>query len=79
MAETTNFINLGYGWFCKRCSCNQRSLKESSSGPANFFREGEAEDHVSRLSDSGLARWKDETQRSLVCDRCNVEDGISGD
>lgn len=73
-----NFVNEGYGWTCKRCSA-AKSERASSSEPslARFFREGEAEEREPRLSTRALARWKDETHRTLCCPRCGVEESVS--
>ncbi|HYH84004.1 MAG TPA: hypothetical protein VEX60_00890 [Pyrinomonadaceae bacterium] len=73
-----NFVNEGYGWACKRCG-EEKTEQASSSEPslARFFREGEAEEREPRLSTRALARWKDETQRTLQCPRCGVEENVS--
>jgi hypothetical protein len=74
-----NFANDGYGWTCKRCSEAEQTPPRVSSRDstlARFFREGEAEEREPRLSSGALARWKDETQRTLQCARCGVEEEI---
>ena len=42
-----------------------------------FFREGEAEERDPRLSAHSLARWTDDSRRTLRCPRCGVEEEIS--
>lgn len=73
-----NFVNDGYGWACKRCS-EDETKRASAREPSlpRFFREGEAEEREPRLSTHALARWKDDTRRSLVCPRCGVEEDVS--
>ena len=48
-----------------------------ASALPRFFREGEAEEREPRLSESALARWKDESRRTLLCPRCGVEEVIN--
>ena len=43
-----------------------------------FFREGEAEERDPRLSAHSLARWADDSRRTLRCPRCGVEEEING-
>ena len=43
---------------------------------ARFFREGEAEEREPRLSAHSLARWTDDSHRTLRCPRCGVEEEI---
>lgn len=77
MSETLHFINDGYGWTCRHClnELSTRPQPEATSLP-RFFREGEAEDREPRLSSTLLARWKDDTRRTLVCPRCGVEEQL---
>jgi hypothetical protein len=73
-----SFVNDGYGWTCKRCREEQTAgapLREPSL--PRFFREGEAEEREPRLSSHALARWKDDTRRTLICPRCGVEENVS--
>ena len=84
MRETEHFLNEGYGWTCKRCraagdsgdaATDAGSSDDDNAGSLpRFFREGEAE---ARLSNPSLARWKDDSLRTLACPRCGVEDDIS--
>jgi len=78
MSETLHFINDGFGWACKRCREAEapRTRPDHPSLP-RFFREGEAEDRDPRLSSPVLARWADDTRRTLVCPRCGVEETVS--
>ena len=77
MAETEHFVNEGFGWECKRC---RRAGGEDSAPDAlpRFFREGEAEGGGPRLSSDSLARWADETRRTLRCPACGVEEELGG-
>ena len=45
---------------------------------ARFFREGEAEEREPRLAAHSLARWTDDSRRTLRCPRCGVEENING-
>ena len=45
---------------------------------ARFFSEGEAEEREPRLSAHSLARWTDDSRRTLRCPRCGVEEKING-
>ena len=45
---------------------------------ARFFREGEAEEREPRLAAHSLARWADDSRRTLRCPRCGVEEEIIG-
>ena len=78
MRETAHFVNEGYGWTCRRCRLDEAGAAEAS--PSNtlprFFREGEAEEREPRLSSPTLARWKDDTRRTLVCPRCAAEEDV---
>lgn len=85
MRETANFVNEGYGWACKRCrgaagAAGATSDAESSPRAPSlprFFREGEAEEREPRLSAHSLARWKDDSRRTLLCPRCGAEEEIN--
>ena len=78
------FVNEGCGWECKRCRARDAKAVDdaahegapSSNTLARFFREGEAEERELRLSSAALARWKDESRRTLVCTRCRVEEDL---
>jgi hypothetical protein len=84
MTGAEHFVNEGFGWECKHCRESGVEPIPSSSEPApmsdaklpRFFREGEAEEPEPRLSASALARWKDETRRTLRCTHCGVEEEI---
>ncbi len=80
-----HFVNEGFGWECKRCRVSEGAgtEPEATADPnaaatlARFFREGEAEEREPRLSMHALARWKDETRRTLVCPRCGAEEEVA--
>ena len=77
MRETAHFLNEGYGWMCKRCRDEGgQTAPPSSDTLPRFFREGEAEDRDVRLSTTTLARWKDDSRRTLLCPRCGAEEEI---
>lgn len=73
--ETEHFINQGYGWLCKRCH-EEQTGGAAETGRARFFSEGEAEEKEPALSSPTLARWRDETQQTLVCPRCGLEERV---
>ena len=57
----------------------QRGARGPTSADAlpRFFREGEAEEREPRLASHTLARWTDDSRRTLRCPRCGVEEEIS--
>jgi hypothetical protein len=73
MIELQNFYNEGFGWVCKQC---ERELEKQESSKnqkhSRLLREGEAESKNPRMSNLALAKWADESQRTLVCPRCGV-------
>ncbi|HSK70956.1 MAG TPA: hypothetical protein VK892_04630 [Pyrinomonadaceae bacterium] len=73
-----NFYNEGFGWVCKQC---ERELKERESSKARKYsrllREGEAESKNPRLSNPALAKWMDESRRTLVCPRCGITGSVN--
>jgi hypothetical protein len=71
-----HFINQGYGWTCRRCQSEETARVSERSARARFFSEGEAEEREPKLSASTLARWRDESHRTLICPRCGVEETI---
>ena len=78
--ESRHFINSGYGWTCRRCRAEEEARGRAGEGAARgrFFSEGEAEGGGPRLEARELARWKDESHRTLVCPRCGVEETLGG-
>jgi hypothetical protein len=75
--ETDHFINEGFGWVCKHCSAEMSARVDASGDTrARFFREGEAEEKVPRLSTTALARWTSPARRALACPRCGIEEPI---
>lgn len=77
MPETLYFVNDGYGWACKRCRAADDAPESPDAAPLpRFFREGESEDRDPRLSSPLLARWKDDTRRTLVCPLCGVSEDL---
>lgn len=87
MPKTQHFVNDGYGWACKRCRSAEDSRELTREAEAlndrrrfalpRFFREGEAEEREARLSHDALARWTDDTRRTLRCPCCGVEEEIN--
>ncbi|HEX8072609.1 MAG TPA: hypothetical protein VF546_21855 [Pyrinomonadaceae bacterium] len=70
-----HFRNTGFGWTCKHCG--DEDGRAADAGPrARFFSEGEAEARELPLSAPTLARWQDDTRRTLVCPRCGVEEQV---
>ncbi len=73
-----HFINDGYGWTCKACRETSDASPPDNTNPLpRFFREGEAEDRETTLSFPLLARWTDDTCRTLTCPRCNITEEIA--
>jgi hypothetical protein len=77
--EIKHFVNEGFGWTCKRCGERDAAPHAPAADGLlpRFFREGEAEERETRLSTSSLARWKDDSRRTLLCPRCGVEEDLS--
>ncbi|MGB8509071.1 MAG: hypothetical protein WCD76_11860 [Pyrinomonadaceae bacterium] len=82
MTETRHFIRDAYGWTCKRC----RASRDETTARAphadtlpRFFREGEAEEREPSLSFPLVARWTDDSHRTLACPRCRIEEDLSHD
>jgi hypothetical protein len=81
-----HFANEGFGWTCRRCS-EATTAREpraethnSPAGPrARFFHEGEAGSRARRLHAPALARWRDDSRRTLVCPNCGVEESMEDD
>jgi hypothetical protein len=71
-----HFTNEGFGWTCRRCEA-ERARETRESPRARFFTEGEAGDRASELSAPTLARWRDDSRRTLVCPRCGAEEAIA--
>ncbi|HEU4596453.1 MAG TPA: hypothetical protein VFS10_15055 [Pyrinomonadaceae bacterium] len=76
MRETKHFVNEGFGWTCKRCAEQNAPRPPDEELLPRFFREGEAEERETRLSTPSLARWKDNSRRTLLCPRCGVEEDL---
>lgn len=83
---TANFSNDGFGWTCRRCAGQTNSSappdeslpdRNNAGTLARFFTEGEAEERdTPALAAPALARWRDSSQRTLVCPRCGVEEEV---
>jgi hypothetical protein len=60
---------------------SSRAPADSSTGAhalPRFFCEGESEERETSLSAGALARWTDDSRRTLLCPRCGVEEEIGG-
>jgi len=76
--EIENFINLGYGWVCRRCS-ERDAAHPSPFGTlsrARYYTEGESEQKNPRLETAGLARWRDSKREYLMCPTCGIEERL---
>lgn len=69
MTKTKYFRNDGLGWTCIQCEADL-GIKHPTKVHARFFTEGEAESRIGDLENRALARWADESRRTLVCPRC---------
>jgi hypothetical protein len=69
--ELNDFYNDGFGWICRHC---ERDLKPqvSESSRSRLMREGEAESKQPALSSVALAKWTNETRKTLLCPRCGI-------
>jgi len=72
--EFRDFYNDGFGWICRRCESELKSLESptQTESHARFMREGEAESKNPQLSNSALAKWTNKTQTALICPRCGI-------
>ncbi len=75
--EYNDFYNQGFGYICKHCErelqANEVSIED---GQARYMREGEAETKQPELSNSGLAKWLDTAQTTLICPDCGITEKI---
>jgi hypothetical protein len=69
-----HFINEGFGWTCRRCHEETKARESHTDSRARFFTEGESEQRDPQLSAPALARWRDQSRRTLVCPRCGAEE-----
>jgi hypothetical protein len=73
------FFNEGFGWTCRRCHEETKAREPDTDSRARFFTEGEAGDRASQLSAPALARWRDDSRRTLFCSQCGIEESLNGD
>jgi hypothetical protein len=71
MTELQNFYNAGFGWICRACERESEPPNENANH-SRLLREGEAESKTPRFSSYALAKWTDQTRRTLVCPRCGI-------
>lgn len=69
--EINDFYNEGFGWICKHCE-DKLQTNASDKKVSRLMREGEAESKEPEFSNFALAKWTDETQRTLICPRCGI-------
>lgn len=75
MQEFKQFTNDGFGWACRRCSDNAAAdLIENTH--SRLMREGEGESKQPVLSTPALAKWADESRRTLVCPSCGTSESV---
>jgi len=75
--EYNDFYNEGFGYICKHCERElQANAVSTESRQARYMREGEAESKKPELSNSGLAKWLDKAQTTLICPDCGVTEKI---
>lgn len=75
--EFNDFYNDGFGWICKHCERELKSLRKESDGNASrLMSEGEAESKQPRFSNLAMAKWMDPTNRTLMCPRCGITELI---
>ncbi|MGI8544214.1 MAG: hypothetical protein ACR2MD_12170 [Aridibacter sp.] len=67
--ELNNFYNEGFGWICKNCEKDLKTVNEEKS---RLMREGEAESKNPDLSNKAMAKWTDSEQKTLICPRCET-------
>jgi len=75
--ELNDFYNDGFGWICKQCERELRQqVEESPAKKSRLMSEGEAESKQPKLSVLALAKWTDQTNRTLMCPRCGITEPV---
>lgn len=74
MQEFKDFYNDGFGWTCRRCA--EEVTVSSENARSRLMREGEGESKQPVLSTPALAKWADDTRRTLVCPRCGTTESV---
>ncbi|MCY7349028.1 MAG: hypothetical protein LH614_22790 [Pyrinomonadaceae bacterium] len=75
--EFNDFYNDGFGWICRHCERELKSLEtESEQKYSRLMREGEAESKQPKFSNLALAQWADRANRTLMCPRCGITELI---
>jgi len=69
--ELNAFYNHGFGWICKHCE-RELGTPFSEARTSRLMREGEAESKLPRFSNIALAKWTDNSRRTLICPRCGI-------
>ncbi len=62
-----HFYNDGFGWICKSC---EAELKTDDEEKSRLLTEGEAESKNPKFSNEAMAKWFDESHKTLLCPRC---------
>ena len=75
--ELNDFYNDGFGWICKQCERELRQpVEDSTAKKSRLMSEGEAESKQPKLSVLALAKWTDQTNRTLMCPRCGITEPV---
>ena len=78
-AEHKEFYNDGFGWICKHCERETEAQKtDDDGGHSRLMSEGEAESKQPKFSNSGLAKWMDKAQTTLICPGCGATEKVDG-
>lgn len=72
MFELNDFYNDGFGWICRQCERDLEAQKTVNNKHSRLMSEGEAESKQPQFSNLAMAKWTDQTQRTLICPRCGI-------
>ncbi|MBE7516998.1 MAG: hypothetical protein HS105_10375 [Chloracidobacterium sp.] len=76
MIELADFYNDGTGWTCRHCA-RELAAEDDPTAHSRFYREGEMETKIFKLSSVGLAKWLDPERETLICPRCGVTERVN--
>ena len=61
--DLDNFYNEGFGWVCKRCEAENKSVETEKS---RLMTEGEAESKTPVFSNKAMAKWANPERTKLI-------------
>lgn len=76
MNKLKKFYNDGFGWKCTKCESKLKKQNNQREEKSRLMSEGEAESKSPELSNLALAKWADAEQKTLICPRCGIIEGV---